>query len=161
MNDHGNFTSSCALADNLTYGSSPGDATVSIKEDPSLLEASMYEVPFSAAQSINGSTGHDHEYELTGSFYAVPNMFEYATLGPNGAMVIQFGSIYMAVIKSTVVIDCKECFQTHMKCDSLGEVIESLCLIIIVLRKLCGFMCMTLLDLSPGSELRIPLLSIG
>ena len=136
--------------------------TVSMKEDPSLLEASMYEVPFSAAQSINGSTGHDHEYELTGSFYAVPNMYEYATLGPNGAMVIQFGSIYMAVIKSTVVMRCKECFQTRMKCDSLAEVIESLCvIIIIVLRKLCGFMCMTLLDLSPGSELRIPLFSIG
>jgi hypothetical protein len=99
-------TCSHALADNLTYGSSPGDAAVPTKEDPSLLEASMYEVPLSAAQSTTGGTGHDHEYELTGSFYTVPNMYEYATLGPNGAMVIQFGSVYMVVIKSTLVKGC-------------------------------------------------------
>ena len=132
---------------------------VSTKENPSLLEASMYEVPFSAAQSTIESTRHDHEYELTGSFYAVPNMYEYATLGPNGAMVIQFSLIYMAVIKSTLVMGCKECFQTIWKCDSLAEVIESLCLI--VLGELYGFMCMTFLDLSTGSELRTLLLSIG
>ena len=69
VNGGGNFTCSHASADNLTYGSSPGDATVSTtvstKEDPSLLEASMYEVPFSAVQSTNGSTRRDHKYELT------------------------------------------------------------------------------------------------
>ena len=69
------------------------------KEDASLLEASMYEVPV----SINGSTGH--EYELTGSTYAVPNMYEYATLGPNGAMVINLCLIYMA---SCSIIACQE-----------------------------------------------------
>ena len=81
---HGNLICSRALADNKT---SPGDATVSTlvstKEDPSLSEASMYKVTFSAAQSTNGSTGCDHDYVLTRSFYAVPNMYEYATLRPN------------------------------------------------------------------------------
>ena len=48
----------------------------------------MYEVPVNPAHSSNGST--EHEYEMSGSTYTVPNMYEYATLGPNEAMVIDF-----------------------------------------------------------------------
>ena len=93
------------LADNLTYGAaSPGDVKVPTKEDASLLEASMYEVPVNAAQSSSGSIGH--EYELTGSTYAVPNMYEYATLGPNEAAVINLCLIYMAVMQSSLVKGC-------------------------------------------------------
>ena len=42
----------------------------------------LYEVPVnSTVQSVNGHTAS--EYALTGSTYAVPNVYEYATLGPN------------------------------------------------------------------------------
>ena len=140
-----------ALADNLTYGSSPGDAMLPSKEDPSLLKASMYEVPLSAVQSIGGSTAAGHDYELSGSFYAVPNMYEYATLGPNGAMVIHF---VLYIFGNCSIRFSKECFQTVRKL----AVIVSLSLFAV--GDLCGFMCMTLFDLSPGSELRTPILSI-
>ena len=95
------------LADNLTYGASPEDVKVPTKEDPSLLEVSIYEVPLSTAQSSSGSAGH--EYELTRSTYAVPNMYEYATLGPNGAMVIHF---VFDIYGSCSISTCKGCFQT-------------------------------------------------
>ena len=70
------------IADNISYGASPGDSKVA-EEDVSLLEASTYEVLVSVTQSSGGNIGH--EYEQTGSTYA-------------GAMVINV-VIDMAVIQ--------------------------------------------------------------
>ena len=50
-----------------------------------VMEASTYEVP---VRTMEGGHGNNEcEYELTGSSYAVPNVYEYATFGPNGEMV--------------------------------------------------------------------------
>lgn len=67
----------------------------------------MYEAPISVklSSTSGSSTGHS-EYELPGlAVYEVPNMYEYATLGPNGAMVIHFA---LSIYGSCPINDCKE-----------------------------------------------------
>ena len=61
-------------ADNITYG------TGEYKEK-NIVEAGMYEVPLSLKRDP------EHNYDLSESSYAVPNVYEYATLGPNEEMV--------------------------------------------------------------------------
>ena len=77
-----------ALADNLVYGNSTGDIEIA---NTNLLEASMYEeMPVTAIQ-IGGGGGTGHENTQTaGSTHATLTMYEYATLEPNGPMVINF-----------------------------------------------------------------------
>ena len=69
--------------DNVTYGTDAlNNGTMPI------LEASTYEVPVSSSASAGVTravrTEPDHEYELTD---AIPNVDEYATLGPNEQVV--------------------------------------------------------------------------
>ena len=55
-----------------------------------ILEASTYEVPVNSSASASAVTQAvrtEPEYELTESTYALPNVYEYATLGPNGQAV--------------------------------------------------------------------------
>ena len=73
--------------DNLTYGTGANNGTISI------LEASTYEVPVNSSASAGAVTRQavrtaEPEYDLTESTYAVPNVYEYATLGPNEQMVM-------------------------------------------------------------------------
>ena len=42
-----------------------------------------------SADAVTQAVKTGPEYELTESTYAVPNVYEYATLGPNEQMVIQ------------------------------------------------------------------------
>ena len=81
---------SISRTDNLTYGT--GNDIANNGQIPSL-EPSTYEVPVSS--SANASAGAvtwyaktEPEYEITESTYAVPHIYEYATLGPNEQMVI-------------------------------------------------------------------------
>ena len=67
--------------DNLTYGM--GENTSNNGKVP-ILEASSYEVPLnSSAGTVTQAVRTEPEYELTGSNYALPTVYEYATLGPN------------------------------------------------------------------------------
>ena len=68
------FTSALYI-DNVLYGKG-GEVKTHVN-----METSMYEVPVSLAAE-NGNTT-EHEYEFTGSTYATPHVYEYATLGPN------------------------------------------------------------------------------
>ena len=52
----------------------------------STLDASLYEVPIDGSTALVKSA--EHVYEYTESTPAVPHMYEYATLGPNGEGVI-------------------------------------------------------------------------
>ena len=72
--------------DNITY--EVGDTRLSINGDgiTSALEASPYEVPVNTLSMQNKWTEHEY-HELSGSTYATPHTYEYATLGPNEAKV--------------------------------------------------------------------------
>lgn len=82
------------FTDNLVYGNSPRDIIEMDNYNASHLEASMYQVPVSATWSDGtvGSARHQNEQQInheTGSTYtSVSKMHEYATLDPNGTMVI-------------------------------------------------------------------------
>ena len=65
-------------ADNITYGIG-GD-----KENGNVVEAGVYEVPLSLKRDTEPT------YDLSGSIYATPNVYEYTTLGPNEEMVIRY-----------------------------------------------------------------------
>ena len=74
------------MADNLTYGT--GKDTANNGQIPSI-EPSTYEVPVSiSASTVTQDVKTEPEYEITESTYAVPHVYEYATLGPNEQMVI-------------------------------------------------------------------------
>lgn len=59
-----------AHVDNQTYGT--GD-----KGNGNIVEAGVYEVPLSLKRDA------EPNYDLSESMYAVPNVYEYATWGPN------------------------------------------------------------------------------
>ena len=64
-------------------------------------EPTLYEVPVnSTVQSvnINGYTASDSEYELN---YALSNVYEYATLGPNKMVIIIIVAITTALHVNT------------------------------------------------------------
>ena len=76
--------------DNLTYGTGE-DITNNGSGTIQILEASTYEVPVSSSASVSVVTQAvrtELEYELTESTYALPHVYEYATLGPNEQAVI-------------------------------------------------------------------------
>ena len=77
----------CPLCtDNLTYGT--GNDTANNGQIPSL-EPGTYEVPVSiSASTVTQDAKTEPEYEVTESAYAVPYVYEYATLGPNEQKVI-------------------------------------------------------------------------
>lgn len=66
------------------YGT--GEETANV-ETTHAMEASTYEVPVSTTQEDRNT---NHESDLTGSTYSAPNVYEYATFGPNEEMVIYF-----------------------------------------------------------------------
>ena len=80
-------------ADNLTYGT--GEDASNNGKLPNL-EASTYEVPLSSCGAIAGPMRTQPEYELTESTYAVPNVNEYATLGPN-EQTVKLVAIYSVI----------------------------------------------------------------
>ena len=55
-----------------------------------MLEASTYEVPMNnsaCSRAVTQPARTEPKYDLTESTYAVSNVYEYATLGPNEQMV--------------------------------------------------------------------------
>ena len=74
---------STSRTDNLTYGT--GKDTANNGQIPSL-ETGTYEVPVNISASASAVTWDaktEPEYEITESTYAIPHVYEYATLGPN------------------------------------------------------------------------------
>lgn len=85
--------------DNLTYGEGiEGKVNKRTTEDKTeTANMTLYELPVnSTLQNQNGHSVTD----LAGSTYAVPNMYEYATFGPD-KMVNKSLSIVMTVISSS------------------------------------------------------------
>ena len=79
------------IADNITYGT--GEDMSNNGKAP-VLEAGTYEVPMnSTASAVTQATmkTEPQYYELTESTHAIPNMYEYATLGANDEKVILTG----------------------------------------------------------------------
>ena len=70
---------STSCTDNLTYGT--GKDIANNGQIPNL-EPGTYEVPVSAG-AVTRDAKTEPEYEITESTYAVPHVYEYATLGPN------------------------------------------------------------------------------
>ena len=72
--------------DNLTYGAGiEGKVNKRITEDK--MEATnmtLYELPVNS--TLQSQNGHS-ETELAGSTYAVPNMYKYATFGPDKMVI--------------------------------------------------------------------------
>ena len=74
---------SISRTDNLTYGI--GKDTANNGQIPSL-ETGAYEVPVNmstSAGTVTQDAKTEPEYEITESTYAIPHVYEYATLGPN------------------------------------------------------------------------------
>ena len=75
-------------ADNITYGT--GENNNMLNNGKTLiLEAGTYEVPVGSTGTSQAINIEPEYYELIESTYAVPNVYEYATLGPNDEKVIR------------------------------------------------------------------------
>ena len=74
--------------DNLTYGAST--------EGKTKKSMTLYELPVSS--TLQNQKGHSEtDSELAGSTYAVPNMYEYATFGPDKMVIIIVMTIVVLV----------------------------------------------------------------
>ena len=80
-------------ADNLTYGAGiEGKVNKRMTGDMETAKITLYETPLQS-QDKHSET----EYEVAGSTYAVPNVYEYATFGPD-KMVINIVILVMAIV---------------------------------------------------------------
>ena len=79
LHEEDSYLCNTCTADNITYGIG-GDK----ENGNNVVEAGVYEVPLSLKRDTEST------YDPSGSIYATPNVYEYATLGPNEEMVIRY-----------------------------------------------------------------------